>query len=189
VGEITLEGTAGLVAFAGVGSALVGIGMFLVTRIWLPRAWLPRGLALGALTMVVFGTGVIDPSNADFVILGNRALNVWMFAALFPIAGVAMSWLVDRLERRAARGDPRVRPSHLLALPVGVLGAAATFAPTGARSVPGAALLALAVSVGLLRVRGSAGLAARVRLAGYPLLAWLFVDGTVGFADAVRTIV
>ncbi len=111
VGDVTLAGTIGLMLFAGIGSAIFGAGVYTVVEPWLPRSIVARGLVFGGFLLALGGSSVVDPGNADFVILGDRALNVAMFSALFLGFGLVTSAAVASLERRvppAATSSSRV---------------------------------------------------------------------------------
>ncbi len=91
VGEITLEGTIALMVLAGLLSTVLGAGAFVVARPWLPRRTVRRGLVFGGFLLALTGAAVVDKGNADFVILGDRLLNVTMFSALFLAFGLVAS--------------------------------------------------------------------------------------------------
>lgn len=135
VGEITLEGTIGLMIFAGLASAIFGVGAYVVARPWLPRRTVARGLVFGGFLLALMGTTVVDPGNPDFVILGDRLLNVAMFSGLFVAFGVVASGAVAFLEARvppAATLSPRmwaVTAACALPLLPGLAGVALGFAP------------------------------------------------------------
>ena len=134
VGEITLAGTIALMVFAGLSSAIFGTGAFVVARPWLPRGTVARGLVFGTFLLALTGAAVVDKANADFVILGDRVLNVTMFSALFLVFGLVASSAVAVLDRRvppAASLSPRMWAlTAVCALPVvpGVIGVALAFA-------------------------------------------------------------
>lgn len=94
IGCITLEGTLLLIAFAGIGSALVGTALYMATLPWLPRRRALRALEFGGLELAVFGTVLLDPGNPDFTILGGPLLNVLVLSTLFVVHGVALVMLV-----------------------------------------------------------------------------------------------
>src|SRR5687768_10799958 len=100
VGDITFAGTIGLMIFAGISSAIFGTGAYTVAGPWLPRSTVARGLVFGGFLLALMGSTIVDPANADFVILGDRALNVAMFSALFIAFGLVASGAVAVLERR-----------------------------------------------------------------------------------------
>jgi hypothetical protein len=140
VGEITMAGTIGLFIVAGVSSAILGAGAYTVARPWLPRSTIARGLVFGGYLLALMGSRVVDPGNADFVILGDRALNVALFSALFIAFGLVASGAVAVLEDRvppASALSPRMWGLTVLcALPVvaGLAGVAFSIAPQ--RGVP-----------------------------------------------------
>jgi hypothetical protein len=107
IGRITLEGTLFLIAFAGIGSALVGAAFYVATLPWLPRRRALRALAFGGLELALFGTVLLDPGNPDFTILGRPLFNVLVLSTLFVVHGVALVMLVEpsrRLVAAVARG-------------------------------------------------------------------------------------
>lgn len=150
VGEITLPGTVALLVFGGIGSAIVGAGAFVVFDPWLPRRTVMRGLVLGGFLLAFAGTLVIDAANADFVLLGNRTLNVTLFSSLFPAFGLVASGTAAFLDRR-------IPPAASLSLRQWALTVA-----VGLPVVPGIIGLALAVAprFGLALVGARAAVAA-----------------------------
>ncbi|HZD16891.1 MAG TPA: hypothetical protein VE669_01995 [Actinomycetota bacterium] len=105
VGEITLEGTLGLIVFVGIFAGIVGAALYVVFRPWLSWAGRWRGVAFG---IVLFAVGsatsdVLNPDNFDFVLLGNEALIVAMIVALFVGFGALVDpvarWLDGRLSQ------------------------------------------------------------------------------------------
>jgi hypothetical protein len=97
VGDITLGGTLALVMFVGLSFGLVGGIVYAIVEPWLRPARRWRGLAYGAGLLMAIGFNVLDPSNFDFTRFGVPLLNVAMFAALFLIFGVTISWLFDTI--------------------------------------------------------------------------------------------
>lgn len=134
VGEITLGGTVGLLLIAGTLSAIFGAAAYVMARPWLPRRTIARGLVFGVALLALFGASLVDPGNADFVILGDRLLNMVMFSALFLAFGLVASAAFTLLDRRvapAAALSPRMwAVTAMCALPVvpGVIGVAFAFA-------------------------------------------------------------
>ena len=135
IGEITLHGTIALMLIAGVGSAVLGAGAFTVARPWLPQSTVFRGLVFGGFVLALMGSSVVDPANSDFVILGDRLLNVAMLSSLFIAFGLIASGAVAVLERRvppAAALSPRMWALTMVcAFPVvpGLVGVAFSIAP------------------------------------------------------------
>jgi hypothetical protein len=97
IGDITLDGTIGLVLFVGVGTGLIGGVLYAVVEPWLRRLRPWHGLVFGVGSLAAFGFTTLDPANFDFVRFGVPALNVAMFAALFVAFGVATAWLFDKI--------------------------------------------------------------------------------------------
>ena len=119
VGDITGDGTLALLLFGGLFAGLAGGPLLFALRAVLPRRFLP--LSISIVLLALAGTQVIDPGNSDFVILGDRALNVAMFAALFALHAVIAVWLAERLERWLLRPPLiHIAPLALVATIVGI---------------------------------------------------------------------
>jgi hypothetical protein len=140
IGEITMEGTVFLIAFAGISSALIGSAFYVLVRSWRPRRRWIRALAFGGLELVVFGTRVLDAANADFTILGRPLLNVAVFSSLFVLHGALLVLLVEPSGRliAAVAGESRWR------------GVAVDITAVGAGLLTATAIVALAVLFGWL---------------------------------------
>lgn len=191
VGEITLSGTVGLMLFAGIASAVFGAGASTVLRPWLPRGTVSRGLVIGLFLLALLGGVVIDPANADFVLLGDRALNVAMFSTLFIAFGLVASGTAAFLEARIARA-PALSPrgwavSLLVALPIVPGVAAVAFGFAWQLGVPlVASSLAMAVSDRTDRARR--GAAQRIRIAATAVMATVILVAGAAYVDDVATI-
>ena len=192
VGEITLAGSVGLMLFAGLGSAVFGAGAYVVARPWLPNGTVSSGLMLGAFLLLLTGTIVIDPANADFVLLGDRLLNVATFSALFLCFGLVASTSAAFLDARLApTGVPSTKSwlvMSLCALPAvpGILGVAFGFAPElGIPLV--ASSLAMSVSTSVDR-RDRHGTATLLRAAATAVMLAVVVIAGAEYVDAVSTI-
>jgi hypothetical protein len=198
IGRITLEGTLFLIAFAGIGSALVGTAFYVATLPWLPRRRALRALAFGGLELALFGTVLLDPGNPDFTILGRPLLNVLVLSTLFVLHGVALVMLVEpsgRLVAAVARGG-RWRARFVgvgtsVAMALTAIGASALVArATGWGTV--AMVVMLLCSAGLLLLdphRTRPITRPTLRIAGAIALSLLAISGTVALVDAVSTIV
>jgi hypothetical protein len=192
VGEFTLAGTIGLLVLAGIASAAVGAGTFVLTDPWLPRGTVARGLALGGVLLALFGSAIIDPANADVVLLGDRGLNVAMFSGLFLAFGLVVSGALAILDRRVpsvATFSPRTWALALIfAMPavLGALGVAFGFDPAfGLSLVAARGAVALA---NLLGRRGSLGAAHAIRAAATATLIGVVVIAGSAYVEAVATI-
>jgi hypothetical protein len=192
VGEITFQGSVALMIFAGLSSAVFGAGAFVVLRPWLPRRTVPRGLVFGAFLLALTGAAVVDKANADFVILGDRLLNVTMFSALFVAFGLVASYAFAVLERRvppAASLSPRMWAlTAACALPIvpGVIGVAFVSASNLGLPLIGAWLAMLAASA--VDRRGRHRLAQLIRIGATTTM--LVVVGLAGaeYVESVTTI-
>jgi hypothetical protein len=192
VGEITLAGTVALMVFAGVVSTALGAGAFVVARPWLPRRTVPRGLVFGGFLLATMGASVIDASNPDFVILGDRLLNVVMFSSLFLAFGVVASAACATLEARvpdATSLSPRMWVvSAVCALPLipGVIGLVFVFGPK--LGVPLLAAWVAMLAAPAVERRGRHGLAQLIRVGA--TAGMLVVVGLAGaaYVDNVITI-
>jgi hypothetical protein len=192
VGDITFAGTIGLMLFVGVGSAIVGAGAYTVIGPWLPRSALARGLVLGGFLLALMGSTVVDPGNADFVILGDRVLNVAMCSALFIAFGLVASGAVAFFEGRvpAAPGlSPRMWAlTVLLTLPIvpGMIGIALGIGPR--LGVPLVGAWAAMLGSGSLDRRGLPGAARLVRAAATAVLLAVVALAAADYVDGVATI-
>ena len=98
-GEITADGTAGLLIFGGLFPGILGGMIYVVVKPSLAGLERWKGLAFGLMLLAAFGSAVIEPDNVDFGLFGTPALNVVLFAVLFPLFGLAASPLADRMDR------------------------------------------------------------------------------------------
>jgi hypothetical protein len=192
VGDITIEGTIGLMIFAGVSSAIFGVGAYTVARPWLPRSTVARGLVFGGFLLALMGSTVVDPANADFVILGDRVLNVTLFSALFIAFGLAASgaiaFLADRVPRAPALSPRMWALTLLCALPVvpGLAVVTLGFAPELGVPLVGAwATMLLATALDRRDLRGPARLA---RATATAVLLVVVVLAGAEYVDGVATI-
>jgi hypothetical protein len=192
VGEITLEGTIALMIVAGLSSTVFGSGAFVVARPWLPRRTVPRGLILGAFLLALTGDAVVDAANADFVILGDRLLNVTMFSSLFVAFGLVTSSAITVLDRRvppATSLSPRMWAlTAVLALPVvpGLLGVA--FASASQLGVPLIGAWIAMISAPAIDRRGRHGLAQLFRAGATAAMVVIVVLTGAEYVESVTTI-
>lgn len=110
VGEITLDGSLSLVIFVGIFAGILAALLYAVFRPWLAWAGRLRGVVFGA---VLFGiasasSDVMNPDNVDFLILGNRLLNVLMIGGLFLVFGVVMEEVYRLLDRKLPGASERI---------------------------------------------------------------------------------
>jgi len=107
VGEITLEGTIGLLIFVGIFVGIAGAALRVVFRPWLAWAGPWRGVAFGILLFALGSatSDVLNPDNVDFLILGNEALIVAMIVALFVGFGALVEPVSGWLDRHLPVAD------------------------------------------------------------------------------------
>jgi len=101
VGDLTFSGTMQVV-LTGLLMGFLGGALFALARPALPERW--RGLAFGALGLLLAGGLLLDPSNPDFHRFGPRLVNVPLFGALVVAYGVAQEAAFARLGARLPRG-------------------------------------------------------------------------------------
>lgn len=121
VGEISLNGTLGLLALGSIAGVLGGL-LYLVLRRWLlvPRAW--RGVAFGALTLLTVGQPLFDPHNVDFQIFEPILVVIGLFAGLFFINGLILARLLDRIHREPVY-SPGTRVPRVVVAAIGLVAA------------------------------------------------------------------
>jgi hypothetical protein len=189
VGRITVEGTLALLLFVGL-IAGVSVGLFLFAlRTVLPGRFLPA--TISAVLLALGGAIAIDPGNVDFVILGNRALNVAMFIALFPAFGVSFVVIAERLERWLVRPPlARIAPLSLLGTGLGVvLGLLGVGVITASNGLPAGVAVVVVTALGAVTALAPEGPAAIARSTALVVLGISTAWGLSQVAQDVRTIV
>lgn len=197
VGRITSDGTLFLFVFVGIGTAVVGTALYLVTRPWLPRRRRVRAAAFGVLELVVFGSTVIDAGNPDFTVLGRPLLNVMLFGSLFVLHGVTLVLLIapcGRIVSRLSNAPWRARAVEvgtLLALAVTLIGVAAIGARSGGSDrLSWLVLVICAAGLTLIDRRHARPITIpALRVIGAFALAIIAIAGAAQLLDAVTTIV
>jgi hypothetical protein len=100
VGDITLDGTVGLIVAGGVVGAFCGPLYAAARPLLVPLGrWQP--LAFGVLFFLVFGSSCITPQNTDFRRFGPPLVNVTLFALIFVVFGMALASLTSAFDRTA----------------------------------------------------------------------------------------
>ncbi len=163
--------------------------LLFVLRTVLPGRFLPLWVSLVLLALA--SPLVIDPGNADFTIMGNRAFNVAMFTVLFPAFGFGSVWVAERfdrwlLQRRFVRLAPLTIAGSVLGAVFGVLGLAALVSVSGPI---GGLALALIVVLGVVAAFASGGVALGAREVSLVVLVVSGATGLVRFVQDARTIV
>ena len=131
VGEVTVDGTIGLVLFAGLFGGLLLAAMHGVLGKWLPRRR-AGALVVCAAFAVTVATRLdpLRPDNVDFIILGRPAFAVASFVVVGVLACLTLTATIARLSHAlpllAARPGAVVGyVPILLVLPLGVFALAA----------------------------------------------------------------
>lgn len=102
IGEITLNGTLGLVLFGAFGGLFVGT-IWVALSTWIPWTGLRRALATVPLAIALGTVVLIDGENPDFVLLRQSPFVVSILLLLIGVVGLAAAladgWLDGRLPR------------------------------------------------------------------------------------------
>ena len=99
VGDITVEGTVGLILFGGIFAGILGGLGYEVVRPWFTTFGRWRGLVFGLVLLAAIGSVIINPDNIDFRRFGSPALNTFLFALLFILFGVVLVPIEELLRR------------------------------------------------------------------------------------------
>jgi hypothetical protein len=129
IGDITVGGTLGFLAFAGVAAGTLSALLYVVVGSLLPRGR-AGGIALGLLLLVLVGARLepLRADNFDFNLVGPGWLSVLSFTALAMFQGMVMCALAARLNLHplpvgGSRGGSRVVTSARVATGLVVLAA------------------------------------------------------------------
>ena len=121
IGEVTVGGTLGFIAFVGTGAGVIGWMLRLAFRRWLPRRSMSAGIfgaALGA-GLLARGSSLLEPSSDDFDLLSPDWLSVGLILGLILTFGLLLSVLADRLTD--AWPIPKAGAEWLWVAPLGAL--------------------------------------------------------------------
>src|SRR4029079_11992954 len=174
IGDITLGGTFALVLFGGLFAGIFLATIWVVVSPWLPRSLGLRVLAAIPLAIGLGAFGVIQGSNADFVVLGFEPGVIVVLLGLVGLAGASVAVLDAWLDRRLPRPGSAVGGASGGYIAVSLLGAlfavgvVATFLDEALRPV-GIALLVSGVATlcwWYLRSRGAERPPQMLRLLG-----------------------
>jgi len=126
VGEVTVDGTIGLVLFVGGFGGLAGLAFYAVLRRWLPDRSLIAGLVTAGIGagLLARPSGLLEPENPDFAILTPTWLALALAVGLIVTFGLVAAVLIDRwsaswpLPGRSVKGVAGVLPLAPLLLAV-----------------------------------------------------------------------
>ncbi len=104
VGRITADGTLSL-AIEGLFYGVPGAIVYLIVRRWIPWDGVLKGLAYGCFLLIIAGPIVLD-GNYEFFRYVSTGVSVGLFALLYPLYGLVLAPLTERLGR-GAKGPPR----------------------------------------------------------------------------------
>jgi hypothetical protein len=122
IGEVSVGGSAFLIAVVGIGAGVVGLAIFATLRRWLPDRSLAAGLVGAGIGsgLLVRPTGLVTPANRDFTLIAPVALAVAFCLVTLVLFGATFGVLVDRLAPRWPR--PGWNPKGVVSvLPFAVL--------------------------------------------------------------------
>lgn len=108
VGQWTLEGTLNLVITGALIFGLPGAVLYLLVRRLLPGPLAVRGVAFGAVVLAVGFSGFVQDNEYEYDRYVSPAAALPMFMALFPLYGVVLVQVAERLGR-GSLGPPRHR--------------------------------------------------------------------------------
>lgn len=118
IGEITAEGSVGLIMFVGVFSGMIGAFFFATFRPWLQWTGRYLGLAFGVVLIAVgsASSDMLNPDNPDFFLLGNGVFVVSLIFVLFLAFGVVITSAYRQLDKRLPGADraPRVARTYII---------------------------------------------------------------------------
>ncbi len=206
VGDITVEGTVGLILFGGIFAGILGGLAYEVVRPWFATFGGWRGSVFGLVLLAAIGSVIINPDNIDFRRFGSPALNTFLFALLFILFGVVLVPIEERMRR--AVPDLQLRPQGIGAtiaeaavilalLPAGLLAGSAVVevvslarGPLDESAIGPILIVLLVLMVLTLRWllearRGTVNDRRRVGALGYAVLA---VPVAVGAVESVRAV-
>ena len=119
IGDITAEGSLGLVLLAGLFFGLAGATVWVVVSPWIPGTGLRRALLAMPVAVALTGVSLIQGRNPDFQVLRHDGVTVVLLLLLLAAAGASISLFDGWLERRLPRsGASRAADAVYAALTV-----------------------------------------------------------------------
>lgn len=196
IGNITLAGSLGLVAFGLFAGLFIG-AFWVAVAPWIPGAGVRRALATMPIALAMGGVGLVEGDNSDFHVLNNDLLVVILLLGLVAAVGFVVALADDLLDRRLPRvGGPPSRLTIVYSI-LAAIGAIFTL-PILAGGLFGGDLPRTAMGLGLFvaggatawwwkgRLEGVAVPSARLALAGRAGLVAIVVFGLIDLAPEVR---
>lgn len=161
IGDITLDGTIGLLVF-GLIAGLVAAPIWVAVAPWIPGQGVRRAVAAMPVAVALGGSGLIDGDNRDFSILDHDPVVVGILVLLVALIGFMFPLVDDALDRWLPAATGRATSLYAVAASIGIAFAllvATSFlaAPELATVLTGVALIAVAVATlrtWVLRLKG-----------------------------------
>ena len=100
IGEITLQGTVGLVLAGALFFGLLGATLWVVVSPWIPGGGRTRAVLAMPIAVFLAGIALIQARNPDFQTLHHDATIVVLLLALVALAGLAIAGTDRWLDRR-----------------------------------------------------------------------------------------
>jgi hypothetical protein len=163
IGDITIEGSLGLIIFAGLFVGIFVAVIWVVASPWLPSSLGGRALAAVPLAIGLGASGLIQGNNPDFSVLDHDPRVIAILLGLIGLVGASMAVADAWLDRRMPPASSPTSPPTMTYAVISIIGAffaigvAATFLG-GAQAPAGVALLATGLSTlgwWFLRSRGA----------------------------------
>jgi len=95
VGVISLHGTLFLLIFAGFFAIPFGLANSVLRPVFPGNPGWRKGSRYGLLLFSIFGSVIVDGDNFDFRFFVSPIIAVVLFAALFPLFGITVSWSTE----------------------------------------------------------------------------------------------
>lgn len=120
VGTVTLDGSLEVLLFLGLGFGVLGGLVLVILWPWVSGWGRWRGIAVVGFVLAMGSTEAIEPHNIDFFILGNRALLVALFLALFFAWSFLAVWIRGVLERLLPERSRASTAAYILVTLIGL---------------------------------------------------------------------
>jgi hypothetical protein len=108
VGRWTMDGTLNIVFVGALLFGGAGVPVYLLVRRWLPGPLGVRGLLFGVVLLAVGFNAFVQDNEYEYDRYVSPAVSVPLFMALFPIYGVVLVNVAERIGR-GSRSPPRNR--------------------------------------------------------------------------------
>ena len=122
IGDITVGGSLALILFVGLFVGATAGTVWVVVRPWLPGSGIVRALATAVVAISVGTFALIEGDNLDFLILRHDPLVVGSLVGLVGLAGLAVSFLDEWLDRRLPAAPSLQSTAAWTYATIGILG-------------------------------------------------------------------